>query len=120
MKKSTSSLAAVVLGSLLAVGATTASMARDVAGHRTAGSHRIGHGLRCNDDSGFGGFSGAPGHPFIGPSNCGKDWNEDDWEEDDPLWSPEIRQSVDMATRPTLSRLGTYTAQASLSDAADL
>jgi hypothetical protein len=88
MKKPASILAAAALGSLLAVGATTASMARDGAAHRTTGDHV----LRCNDgpayDRGFGGFSGTPGHTFMGP-DTGKDWGTDwgvnNWAID-PFW----------------------------------
>jgi hypothetical protein len=88
MKKLTSILAAAALGSLLAVGATTASMARDVTGHRTTGDQV----LRCNDgfagDRGFGGFSGTPGHTFLGPGtgkDWGTDWGVDNWAID-PFW----------------------------------
>src|SRR3954454_19156514 len=86
MKKSASMLAAVALGSLLTVGATTASMARDVARHRAAGDHRISRDFGCNDGSadgrGFGGFTGTPGHPFMGPDtgkDWGTDWGVDNW-----------------------------------------
>jgi hypothetical protein len=85
MKRSTSILAAVALGSLLAAGATTASMARDA-------GHRVGHDPHCNDayagGRGFGGFSGAPGHPFMGPAtgkDWGTDWGVNNWAID-PFW----------------------------------
>ena len=92
MKKSTSILTAVVLGSLLAVDTTTASMARDTAGYRIAGRHDIGHDLRCNDGAAdghdFGGFSGTPGHTFMGPGtgkDWGTDWGVNNWAID-PFW----------------------------------
>ena len=85
MKQSTSFLTAIALGSLLAVAATTPSMAREMDDHRIPGPHA----RRCNDgaagDRGFGGFSGAPGHPFIGPGIGGKDWGGN-WGED-PFWA---------------------------------
>jgi hypothetical protein len=87
MKRSTSILATVTLGSLLAVGATTVTMARGVARHRAPG-----HELRCNDraadDRGFGGFSGTPGHSFMGPGtgkDWGTDWGVNNWAID-PFW----------------------------------
>ena len=87
MKRSTSILATVALGSLLAVGATTVTMAREVARHRAPG-----HELRCNDgaadDRGFGGFSGTPGHSFMGPGtgkDWGTDWGVNNWAID-PFW----------------------------------
>ena len=87
MKKSSSLVTAVALGSLLAVAATSASMARGLADQRIARPHV----QRCNggsaDDRGFGGFSGAPGHPFIGPGIGGKDWGAN-WD-DDPFWAPD-------------------------------
>ncbi len=98
MKKSTSSLAAVVVASLLAAGATTVSMAGESAGHRIASGHASGHradhDLLCydsSDDGGFGGFSGAPGHPFTGVDNCGTDWVGDNGP--NPFWSPEALES---------------------------
>lgn len=88
MKKSTSILTAVILGSLLAVGATTASMAGDTAGYRIAGSHNP----RCNDGAAdghdFGGFSGTPDHTFMGPGtgkDWGTDWGVNNWAID-PFW----------------------------------
>ena len=59
MKRSTSILATVALGSLLAVGATTVTMAREVARHRAPGQTLCNDGAA--DDRGFGGFSGTPG-----------------------------------------------------------
>ena len=92
MRKSTSILTVVVLGSLLAVDGTTASMARDTVGHRIAGGRDIGRDLRCNDgpadDRGFGGFSGTPGHTFMGPDtgkDWGTDWGANNWAID-PFW----------------------------------
>jgi hypothetical protein len=89
MKRSKSILATVALGSLLAAGATTVSMARELAGHRAAG-----HELRCNDgpdDRGFGGFSATPDHSFMGPGtgkDWGTDWGVNNWAID-PFWGQE-------------------------------
>jgi hypothetical protein len=88
MKRSTSILATVALGSLLAAGATTVTMAREVAIH-----HVRGHTLYCADgaDQGFGGFSATPDHSFAGPGNgkdWGTDWGVDNWSID-PFWGQE-------------------------------
>jgi hypothetical protein len=86
MKKYTSALTMAVLGTVLTIGSATASMARD-AGHRPLSLE-----VRCPrgiDNQGFGGFSGAKGHPF----NLGHDYGkgqryEDNWDYD-PFWTPD-------------------------------
>ena len=88
MKRSKSILVTVALGALLAAGTTTVTMAREVSGHRMPG-----HALYCADDAdrGFGGFSAAPDHSFMGPGkgkDWGTDWGVDNWSID-PFWGQE-------------------------------